>query len=80
MAVAVEADADFYFEAAVQQFTEPSLYSDPSVGSHTYDAARDGAFLNEIQQSASTTDAAGSSSIVVVENWVEELRQRVPTH
>ena len=78
MAVAVEADAEFYFEAAVELFAEPSLYRDPSVSGHTYDVARDGRFLM-IHDSGSTTDVAGSSSIVVVENWLEELKQRVPT-
>jgi eukaryotic-like serine/threonine-protein kinase len=78
MAVAVEADAEFSFDAAVQLFDEPSFYRDPSVSSHTYDLARDGRFLM-IQRSASATATAGSSSIVVVENWLEELKQRVPT-
>jgi DNA-binding winged helix-turn-helix (wHTH) protein/Tol biopolymer transport system component len=76
-AVAVEANAELSFRAAVGLFTEPSLYRDPSVSSHTYDVGRDGRFLM-IHQSRSTTDAAGSSSIVVVENWLEELQQRVP--
>ena len=48
------------------------------MGSHTYDVARDGRFLM-IQRSSGATDVAGSSSIVVVENWLEELKQRVPT-
>jgi hypothetical protein len=77
MAVAVEAGAELSFHAAVELFTEPSLYRDPSVSSHTYDVARDGRFLM-IRRSQSTTDAAAPASIVVVENWLEELQQRLP--
>jgi hypothetical protein len=81
MAVAVEAeaeaDAEFSFHAAVELFVEPSLYKDPSVGSTTYDVGSDGRFLM-IQQPRSTTEATGSTSIVIVENWLEELKQRQP--
>ncbi len=76
--VAAEADAGLSFDPAVQLFAVPSLFRDSSVSSHTYDLARDGRFLM-IQRSASATDADGSSSIVVVENWFEELKRRVPT-
>lgn len=77
VAVAGEADAELSFRTAVELFAEPSLYRDPSVSSHTYDVGRDGRFLM-IHQSQNTPDAAGSASIVVVENWLEELRQRMP--
>jgi eukaryotic-like serine/threonine-protein kinase len=76
MVVAVQAGSELPFAAAVELFVEPSLYKDPSVGSHTYDVSRDGRFLM-IQQSPRATDAA-ASSIVVVENWFEELQQRMP--
>jgi Tol biopolymer transport system component len=76
MAVAVETEGEFAFDAAVALFADPSFFVNPGQFVHSYDVARDGRFLM-IQQSGVSTDTAGS--IVVVQNWFEELKQRVPT-
>jgi hypothetical protein len=77
MAVAVETEDEFSFAAPVELFSEPYFINAvPFVRS--YDVARDGRFLM-IQPQGSPDDPAGLSSIVVVENWLEELKQRVPT-
>ena len=76
MAVAVETEGEFAFDAAVALFVDPSFFANPALNIHSYDVARDGRFLM-IQQSGASTETAGS--IVVVQNWFEELKQRVPT-
>jgi len=68
MAVKVETGAEFSSAAPVQLFEGPF--------SPQYDVARDGRFLM-IQQSPSSTE--GAASIVVVQNWFEELKRLVPT-
>jgi Tol biopolymer transport system component len=76
MAVAVEAEDDFSFGAGVQLFDASYLVlSQPFV--RTYDVARDGRFLM-IESDGGTAGAAAPSSFVVVQNWAEELKQRVP--
>jgi len=77
MAVAVETDSEFSFSAPLELFTGPYLF-DPTSRVASYDVARDGRFLM-IQPQASAADTASQSSIVVVRNWTEELKQRVPT-
>jgi len=77
MNVAVDTGAAFSFDAPVQLFTGRFFVnSSPTVRS--YDVARDGRFLM-IQLPGGSTDAKESSSIVVVQNWFEELKRRVPT-
>ncbi len=68
------ADDEFYFGR--RELRQPS-FTETQACSHTYDVARDGRFL--MIQHSSGAPRAGSSSIVVVENWLEELKQRVPT-
>lgn len=51
------------------------MLANATVGS--YDVARDGRFVL-LEQAGSTSDAAPSPGIVVVQNWTEELKQRVP--
>ena len=77
MAVAVETAGEFSFGAPVQLFSEP-YFTAPNPGSRSYDVARDGRFLM-IQPPGGAQGATGLSSIVVVQNWTEELKQRVPT-
>ena len=77
MAVAVESEGAFSFGAPAQLFNGPYLTL-PSPGVRSYDVSRDGRFLM-IEPQGGGRDAAGLSSIVVVENWTEELKQRVPT-
>jgi hypothetical protein len=76
MAVPVETDNEFSFGAPVQLFNEEYFTSvNPFVRS--YDVARDGRFV--MIELPGGGDDAGPASIVVVENWTEELKQRVPT-
>jgi hypothetical protein len=76
MAVPVDTGDEFSFGAPVQLFSEPYLAS-PSPFSRSYDVARDGRFL--MIELPGGGDGANPASIVVVENWTEELKQRVPT-
>jgi hypothetical protein len=46
--------------------------------SEAYDVTRDGRFVFNVQTSLS--GEAGPQEIVVVQNWFEELKARVPTH
>jgi hypothetical protein len=64
-------------DAAVELFDVAHL-SDSGGGVHSYDVAADGRFLM-IRSPSGTTEAGGSASIVVVENWFEELERLVPT-
>lgn len=75
MAVPVQTDDAFSFDAPVQLFS--GLYftfAEPGVS--TYDVARDGRFLMILPGDENT--AAVPRSIVVVQNFNEELKTRVP--
>jgi Tol biopolymer transport system component len=74
MAVAVNTESAFSFAPPELLFTGPFLTVQDS-GAHSYDVAADGRFLL-IQPPGG---GEGSASIVVVQNWTEELRQRVPS-
>jgi DNA-binding winged helix-turn-helix (wHTH) protein/Tol biopolymer transport system component len=75
MAVAVETEGEFSFDSPVQLFNRAFLnIGGRGVYFSTYDVAGDGRFLM-IQPSAGPAD----NSIVVVQNWFEELKHRVPT-
>jgi serine/threonine-protein kinase len=75
MAVAVQTEREFSFGAQARLFTgQFSLIARPEARS--YDVARDGRFL--MIDPAPSDNAAVSASIVVVQNWTEELKQRVP--
>jgi serine/threonine-protein kinase len=76
MTVAVETEGEFSFGAPAQLFNEPYLTT-PGPFTRSYDVARDGRFL--MIELAGGAGATNLSSIVVVENWTEELKQRVPT-
>lgn len=76
MAVAVETEDAFSFSAPVELFTGPYFF-DATSAVASYDVAPDGRFLM-IQPQASAADAASASSIVVVQNWTEELKRIVP--
>ena len=45
----------------------------------TYDVAKDGRFLMTKFAAAGAGAQAGTPGIIVVQNWTEELKQRVPT-
>jgi hypothetical protein len=74
MAVAVNTDGEFSFAAPVQLFSG-RYFQFPSPGARTYDIAGDGRFLMILPGDEST--AAALASIVVVQNFNEELKQRV---
>jgi eukaryotic-like serine/threonine-protein kinase len=76
MAVRVQPGSDFSFAAPVELFRGGFVvFPDPFIGS--YDVARDGRFLM-IQQDEEARVRSGSASIVVVQNWTEELKRLVP--
>ncbi len=74
MAVAVQTDESFTFSTPVQLFSGRYL-TVPSDDARSYDVARDGRFLMILPGNEST--AAAPRSIVVVQNFGEELKQRV---
>jgi Tol biopolymer transport system component/predicted Ser/Thr protein kinase len=76
MSVAVETEGAFRFAPPELLFSGPYLTLQDSAV-HSYDVASDGRFLM-IQPPGGAGDQ-GSASIVVVQNWTEELRQRVPS-
>jgi Tol biopolymer transport system component len=75
MAVAVNTDGAFTFDAPVPLFTG-RYFTFPASGADTYDVARDGRFLMILPGDENT--AAAPRSIVVVQNFNEELKARVP--
>ena len=76
MAVAVQTEGKFSFGAPTQLFTG-RYASNPVPFVRSYDVARDGRFLMIEPQGGGASQ--GISSMVVVENWAEELKQRVPS-
>jgi serine/threonine-protein kinase len=73
MAVAVDTDAEFPFAAPQPLFSGPFV-QDPNPGTRSYDFARDGRFLMILP---GDDNAAGPASIVVVQNFGEEIKRRV---
>jgi Tol biopolymer transport system component len=74
MVVAVETDDEFSFAAPTLLFSGPYVQRSGSV-SRGYDVARDGRFLMILQ--GEENRAVAPASIVVVQNFGEELKQRV---
>jgi serine/threonine-protein kinase len=74
MAAAVKTDDTFTFSTPVQLFSGRYL-TIPSDEARSYDVARDGRFLLILPGNEST--AAAPRSIIVVQNFSEELKQRV---
>ena len=74
MAVAVQSDPSLSFDAPVELFR--SAYAAEPIGLvRSYDVARDGRFL---MFEAEDAGSPAPASIVVVQNWFEELRRRAP--
>jgi serine/threonine-protein kinase len=71
MAAAVEPGVEFSFSAPKQLFAGPYVQNER----HTYDVAPDGRFLMILPESES--QAADPGTIVVVQNFAEELTRRV---
>ena len=74
MAVAVETGSEFSFAPPKPLFSGPYIQR-PGLGARGYDVARDGRFL--MIAPGDESRAAVPASIVVVQNFAEELRQRV---
>jgi hypothetical protein len=75
MAVKVQTESDFSFATPVELFPGGyRTFADPFIFS--YDVARDGRFLM-IQPQVEPGAAQSSASIVVVQNFTEELKRRV---
>jgi Tol biopolymer transport system component len=74
---AVEAGDEFSFAAPVALFNRPH-YLNISSDVNSYDVASDGRFLM-IEAAGAEAASGGSASIVVVQNWTEELERRVPS-
>jgi serine/threonine-protein kinase len=71
----VDAAGEFSFATPIELFSGPFLLpAAPTV--RGYDVARDGRFL--MIQTANPIDATKPASIVVVQNWTEEIKRRVP--
>jgi serine/threonine-protein kinase len=78
MAVPVETDRGFTWGNAVKLFDWPTL-DRPGFG-RTYDVSADGQrflMIKEPEESKAVSDAS-ASGIIIVSNWTEELKQRVP--
>jgi WD40 repeat protein len=74
MAVAVETGTEFSFAPPRRLFSGPYVQR-PLPTARGYDVARDGRFLMLLQ--GDENRAAAPASIVVVQNFTEELKQRV---
>ena len=82
MAIAVKAGPEFSFAPPVLLFDRPYTHGEDPAGFTTfggYDVAADGRFLM-IPESGGDPNrgAAPAAGIVVVQNWVEELKQKLP--
>jgi serine/threonine-protein kinase len=65
------------FKPAVELFNEPWFWKSPTLGLRSYDVAPDGRFLM-FQPLGSANGAVKQASVVVIENWIEEVKRRVP--
>jgi dipeptidyl aminopeptidase/acylaminoacyl peptidase len=77
MAVSVEDADEFSFAAPVELF-RGGFYWSQSPGVRGYDVARDGRFL--MLQEEGNAPGAPPAQMVVIQNWAEELKQRVPAN
>ena len=75
MAVAVGTASELSFAAPVQLFNS-TYFVNVSPATASYDVAPDGRFVM-VEPAGGGTGSRGN--IVVVQNWAEELKQRVPT-
>lgn len=51
----------------------------PAGASEAYDVTPDGRFLFHFQRSLRADEGAPRQEIIIVQNWFEELKARVPT-
>jgi len=84
MAVTVQLTPTFSAGNPTKLFDAPSILLDgrftPNGGTiRNYDVARDGQRFLMIKENAGSSDGnASPASMIVVQNWLEELKQRVP--
>jgi len=82
MAVAVQMTPTFTAGNPTTLFEGPSMLLDGrSIGTmtgRTYDVSRDGRFLMIKKNAGSSEDTAAPASMVVVQNWFEELKAKLP--
>jgi serine/threonine-protein kinase len=79
MAVPVRMDTTFSFEPAVELFESRYFITQATRAlAYSYDVGPDGRFLM-IEPPGATAGADESGSIVIVQNWFEELKQLAPT-
>ncbi len=76
MSVEVSTEDEFSFSTPQQLFAG-QFFTSISAIMHSYDVAADGRFV--MIRYPGTTAGAESASIVVVQNWTEELKRRVPS-
>jgi len=79
MRVAVDTAKEF-FAGVPQQLFEGRYYVDPrqSARGRTYDISSDGQRFVMIKETETSEQSPSSQSLVVVNNWVEELKARRP--
>ena len=77
MAVKLRNADDASFDAPEQLFLSSGRFVwSPNPANTSYDVARDGRFL--MFETPGASEKPALASIVVVENWAEELKKRVP--
>jgi serine/threonine-protein kinase len=83
MTVAVQLTSTFSAGNPAKLFDAPGILLDGRFGAsstnRTYDVSRDGRFLMIKEDTGSSEDHASPASMIVVQNWFEELKARVPT-
>jgi TolB protein len=78
MAVPIDTSGEtLAFEPAVELFTADAYFLSPGSFIRSYDVAADGRFLM-IREAFDTNRPGSAASIVVVLNWMDEVRRRVP--
>jgi Tol biopolymer transport system component/tRNA A-37 threonylcarbamoyl transferase component Bud32 len=73
----LDSSGDFSFGAPTQLFVG-AFFTIPNPAARTYTVARDGRFLMIQPPGSGPNNLQNPGSIVVVQNWIEELKQRVP--
>jgi hypothetical protein len=71
----VQTEGAFSFDAPVRLFSGARYAVAPQLGVRTYDVARDGRFLMILPGDEKAAEKP--TSIVVVQNFTEELKERV---
>jgi Tol biopolymer transport system component/tRNA A-37 threonylcarbamoyl transferase component Bud32 len=85
IALAVKPGQEFSFSAPTILFDQPYFHGFGAAGNtfidalRSYDVSRDGRFVMIPPAGNPNVSATAPPGIVVVQNWTEELKQRVPT-